>query len=81
MLSLPNGSQVMEVKIHEDPDLEDCNKVKCLIQSVEPSRCTRQPLEKYAMTSVNYSKAVAVFQVCFGNKNLLIEVKSRNSEN
>ena len=64
-------------KIHEDPDLEDCDKFQYLIQSVEPGTRARQLLESYPMTSINYPKAVAAFQERFGDKNLLIEVYVR----
>lgn len=64
-------------KIHEDPDLDDCDKFQYLLQSVEPGTRARQLLESYPITGINYSKAVAAFQERFGNTDLLIEVYVR----
>jgi len=64
-------------KIHEDTELEDCDKFQYLLQSVETGTRARQLLESYPLTSENYSKAVAAFQERFGNKDMLMEVYVR----
>ena len=38
-------------QIHEDPDLEDCDKFQYLIQSIEVGTRARKLLESYPMTS------------------------------
>lgn len=64
-------------KIHEDVELDDCDKFQYLLQSVQPNTRAKELLESYPITSENYPKAVSAFQDRFGNEELLVEVYVR----
>lgn len=64
-------------KIHEDEELDECDKFQYLLQSVESGTRARDLLESYPITSENYPKSLKAFQERYGNKDILIEVYVR----
>ncbi|KFM75279.1 hypothetical protein X975_15682, partial [Stegodyphus mimosarum] len=72
---LPFWAQFKE--IHENEDLNDCEKFHYLSQSMLPGSRAKEFIDSYPITSENYEKAISALRKRFGNVELLTEVYVR----
>ena len=64
-------------RIHEDEDIDECDKFQYLIQATMVNSRARQIVESYPPTSENYPKAIDSLRTRFGRDDLLVEVYVR----
>lgn len=64
-------------KIHEDPQIDENDKIEYLLQATIPGSRARQLVESFPAMSDNYQKIIDCMQARFGQKDLQIEVYVR----
>ncbi|KAJ8912021.1 hypothetical protein NQ315_003558 [Exocentrus adspersus] len=64
-------------KIHEDPDIDEADKIEYLIQATVSNSRARQLVESYPVVKENYNKIVEALKSRFGRDDIQIEVYVR----
>lgn len=64
-------------KVHEDPDIDQADKIEYLIQVTVPNSRARQLVESFPAVGENYDKIISALQSRFGRDDLQIEVYVR----
>ncbi|KAJ8964444.1 hypothetical protein NQ317_013854 [Molorchus minor] len=64
-------------KIHDDPDIDQHDKVEYLIQATAPGSRARRLVESFPAMGANYEKIIDGLKSRFGNEDLQIEVYVR----
>uniref|UniRef100_V5GNX0 Uncharacterized protein n=1 Tax=Anoplophora glabripennis TaxID=217634 RepID=V5GNX0_ANOGL len=64
-------------KIHEDSDIDECDKIEYLIQATVVKSRARQLVESFPAMAGNYEKIIDSMQSRFGREDLQIEVYVR----
>ncbi|XP_018575220.1 uncharacterized protein LOC108914014 [Anoplophora glabripennis] len=60
-------------KVHEDPEIDNHDKIEYLLQATVPNSRARQLVENFPVIGANYSKIIKCMQSRFGREDLQIE--------